>query len=445
MRKRTVIGITIALTLLLVSIIPAGAAKPPSVITLSNGFPSGMHFNLNIHGKDPTTFTTPGPPPYDPATYGNSIFIPEYTADYEAITIQCVSNKSGGTEFVVTDPYAMPTHYYEEGDEVGDPTNFPYADDLAQFNLPYKIQTDDGVINANGYYVYGRILGKPQNSKTGGASSIIVTPNPVIQYDTDGAELPLGMITSQGSFKLENQQFVRFDDTSPFNGKGKSLAKNITDLFMWTGTVYDGSLDISGPDGIPDGVVDEYDIPEDAYTTNPEWDTDSSGDISLDEWITAMADLGLVRYYEDWWVFDVAEMVIQSWGIENDGTKLLQIRFYPVAKTTFTEKAHIVVNKAVTDPYDNPISDNTTLFNFQSSYRNDWQMTSNQFCLSLALEPGAYTVTELEESGWDLANIIIQDPTGGSTPDIANCTANIDLAEGETVIVTFVNKQELIE
>jgi hypothetical protein len=385
-----------------------------------------MHFNLNIHGKNPETFTTPGPPPYDPP-YGNSVFIPEFTAPYEPITIEVLSSKKGGTEFGVIDPYAMPSEYAG-----GAPTGFENADDLAQFNLPYKIQTDDGVINADGYYVYGRIHGKPNNSAGSGPSSIIVTPNPLLQVDSDGIAFPLGLLTTRGSYLLDEQGFIRFDDTPVTpngKGKGRSIAKNITDMFMWTGWVVDGSLDANS-----DGLIDENDIPVDAYITNPGWDTDSSGTIELDEWLTAMADLGLARYYEDWWVFDVAEMVTQSWDIDNDGTKLLQIRFYPVATTTFTEKAHIVVNK-VTDP----AGDTTTLFDFEATYRNPWQMTADQFSLSHGLDAGSYSVTELAEDGWDLTDILIEDPTGGSS--VVDSTAIIDLAEGETVIITFVNTQ----
>lgn len=440
MKRILIVALSVlALVALIAGGSPVMAAKPPSVIPVSNGFPSGMHFNLNIHGKDPTTFTTPGPPPYDPATYGNCIFIPEYTELYEPITIQCVSNKSGGTEFVVTDPYAMPSEYRDDG-----PTGFAYADDLAQFNLPYKIQTDTGVINANGYYVYGRILGKPDNSKTDGASSsIIVTPSPIIQYDTDGAELPLGMITTQGSYKADDSgYFYRFDDSSPFNGKGKSVARNITDMFMWTGWVYDASLDIN-----KDGVIDINDIPLGDYDSNPstpdDRDYNNNGVVDqadFESWRNDMEAAGLARYYEDWWVFDLAELVVQSWGIDNDGTKLLQIRFYPVATTTFTEKAHIVVQKAVTDSWGNPITDTTTLFSFEASYRNPWQMTSNQFCLSLGLTAGSYSVTELTPpEWWALTGIAIIDPTSGSSYDLGEATAYIDLAVGETVIVTFTN------
>ncbi len=442
MKRIKLITLSVVLVAVLIfSISPVMAAKPSKVITVSNGFPSGMHFNLNIHGKNPETFTTPSPPPYDPP-YGNSIFIPEFTEPYEPITIEVISNKKGGTQFEVIDPYAMPS-LLNDGFT---PTNFEYADDLAQFNLPYKIQTDDGVINANGYYVYGRILGKPNNSKTDGEpSTILVTTNPLLQVDYEGAVFPLGLVTTRGSYRAEDEEFIRFDDessTATGKGKGKSVAKNITDMFMWTGWVVDNSLDINDEldTGNPDGQITFHDIPKDSGAGS-RWDYDGDGfenDADVDAWLTDLGDPSLARYYEDWWVFDIAEMVTQSWDIENDGTKLLQIRFYPVATTTFTEKAHIVVNK-VTDPF----GDTTTLFDFEASYRSSWQMTSDQFSLSHALEertePLYYTVTELPEDGWDLTDIIIEDPTGGSS--YSGSTANIDLAEGETVTITFINTQ----
>ncbi len=444
MKRITLLVVSVVLVAVLVlGVLPAMAAKPPRVITVSNGFPSGMHFNLNIHGKNPETFTTPDT--WDPT--GNSIFIPEFTADYEPITIEVISNKKGGTDFEVTDPYAMPTLWAAVDENLPIATGYDNADDLAQFILPYKIQTDPdngATINANGYYVYGRILGKPNNGRNNGdplPSSIVVNPNPLLQVDYEGAVFPLGLVTTRGSYLIgeDGETFIRFDDapsTTNGKGKGKSVAKNITDMFMWSGWVGDRSLDTSGPDGIPDGVIDGDDIPVDAYTTNPEWDTSGDEVIDLDEWLTAMSllDPSLARYYEDWWVFDIAEMVTQSWRIENDGTKLLQIRFYPVATTTFTEKAHIVVNK-VTDP----LGDTATLFDFDASYRTSWQMTSDQFSLSHGLDAGSYTVTELAEDGWDLTGIIIEDPTGGSTYD--GSTVTIDLAEGETVTITFINTQ----
>src|SRR3989338_2462822 len=46
-------------------------AKPVPVIQWSNGFPSGEHFNLNIHGKKADFACNPTPG-------GNSVFVLEY-------------------------------------------------------------------------------------------------------------------------------------------------------------------------------------------------------------------------------------------------------------------------------------------------------------------------------------------------------------------------------
>jgi hypothetical protein len=37
------------------------------------------------------------------------------------------------------------------------------------------------------------------------------------------------------------------------------------------------------------------------------------------------------------WIFNIADLVVTEQGLVNDGTKLLQIRFYPKDRTTFEE------------------------------------------------------------------------------------------------------------
>ena len=423
MKRLTVIAISIiAVVALICGATVVMAAKPPSVIPFSNGFPSGMHFNLNIHGKDPATFTCPsGPPPY-----GNSIFIPEYTSGYtaeemESVTIEIVSDKkSSVTELTVLDPCAMPIGY-PDGDG-------------ATVQLPYKIQVDEGSnpINALGYYVYGRILGKPNNSNKGDPenpeSSIILTPRPVLNFDyTDlnGVDWLLGLVTTNGVYRAENNTWVRFE-TQEAPKKGKSKAQDITDLFMWSGWVCDVWLDQNG-----DGVVDDADRIQYNADYDPDYDT-------FDDWITAMAALDLATYYEDWWVFDVADIVAQTWDIENDGTKLLQIRFYPVATTEFTEEAHISVEK-VTDPG----TDTTTSFDFTMTMTDPpgdtftFSLKNGHFKLLGPLEPGDYVITEIEPMNWD-ASFSVIDPTTGSSSGTGN-SVTVHLDVGETIIVTFLN------
>jgi len=46
-----------------------------------------------------------------------------------------------------------------------------------------------------------------------------------------------------------------------------------------------------------------------------------------------MAALKLTIFYDNMWIFNIADVVIQKQTITTDGTRLLQVRFYPVATT----------------------------------------------------------------------------------------------------------------
>ena len=41
------------------------------------------------------------------------------------------------------------------------------------------------------------------------------------------------------------------------------------------------------------------------------------------------------EFFEEEWVFNVADLVVQSTDVKNYGTKLWKVRFYPVSTTTF--------------------------------------------------------------------------------------------------------------
>ena len=302
----------------------AMAAKPQNsgsgkdVIALSNGFPSGLHFNLNIHGKK-ASFTgdsTPG---------GKSVFILEYGES----TIQYVSNKKASvTELTVLDPLA------EAFD--GDP---------AKVMLPSEQQ---------GYYVFGRILGKPNNGQDDAVSSIILYPNEVVEAcnDTDPANpdfpdytecpddplLALGLIVGPNLYIVdpETETYVRFDPEVT-KGKGKSKATDITRLFTYTGWVVDARLDLN-----EDGVIGVDDIPEADYDGDGTIDRDYNQDGIVDEddveaWLTDMSllDPPMAWYFAEEWILNIADLVVTEQGLVNDGTKLLQVRFYPVNTTEF--------------------------------------------------------------------------------------------------------------
>ena len=297
--------LTAAATISIDTDIMANAAKPQKVIEYSNGYPSGAHYNLNIHGKDPTTYncdSTPG---------GNSVFIDEQGES----TIKYISNKkSSVTELVAKDPCAE-----------------AFDNDPVEVQIPKEDE---------GYYVFGRVPGNHQN--TGGESSLIMVPNPNIEACNDTEEgnpdfgdltscpddplnedlLALGLITSNGVFDLVNQEFVQVDNSGNEKGKGqgKSKAVDITGLFLWTGDVCDDSYDTNG-----DGSITVDDIL-----------VDLNGDEVIDELDLAIYLETNCTHFDSKWVFSVADLVVVDNTITNDNVKLLKLRFYPVSTTEFT-------------------------------------------------------------------------------------------------------------
>jgi hypothetical protein len=284
---------------------PVMAAKPLPVIEMSNGFPSGPHYNLNIHGKSDYTC--------DGTTGGNSVFVSEYGES----TITYVTNrKSGVTELTALDKCAE-----------------PFDGDPAKVQIPYE---------AEGYFVFGVVKAKPNNGTNATESSVILSPNLVRQAcnDTDPANpefptytecpddslLALGLIVGNNVYEATDAGFVRFSDQE---AKGKSKATDISDLFKYTGWVYDAALDANA-----DGIIDVNDVPG---------DFDGDGDIDGDDfaiWQADQAFAGTATYYDNEWILNIADLVVTDQTISNDGVKLLKLRFYPVATTQYMPSAN---------------------------------------------------------------------------------------------------------
>jgi hypothetical protein len=374
MKRRIVIAI-LALTLIaaLVGGTAVMAAKPQQsgsgadVIADSNGFPSGPHFNLNIHGKDPATFTCPDEDPYFEG-WGNSVFVDiNGTTDIYYMTCK----KSNIDSLTVLDGCGV-------------------FDGSVEIQLP---KIPDGLpLEDQGYHVFARILGKPNNGKNDPSdtrSYIFLSPNEVSQIcndpqgsDEDGwycdSELSLGLILKNGDVYGDGgEEFYRFDDPQG-KGKGNSKAVDITRLFTFTGWVIDARLDnystATGEGwGYSDGAITVGDIP--VY----DWDCDGgavtadnrdvNGDTSENPDLAATEDDDLDMYlsymagqipgescwlyclgyeldpqvtpmaweFTDAWILNIAEFVLTEGEIINDGTKLLQIRFYPRWTTEYIE------------------------------------------------------------------------------------------------------------
>lgn len=336
-RVMAVLAIAVALTFTLAAVSTVSAGKPAEVVEWSNGFPSGPHFNLNIHGKKPdyTCDSEPG---------GGSVFVPEYGYS----EIQIIQNKKSSiSELTVHDKCA-------------------FDDDVVKVQLP-----------KGHYQVYARILAKPKKNgefrEVSFSPKLIEACNDITNYDptgdgivnvddlllvdingdglidaldnhdlnndgvvdqldvdiwtstfgdmiecADSALIGLGIVTGNGAFTQDSQSLERT--------KGKSKAVNITEMLMYSGIVFDTSLDLNG-----DGDLTLDDLTD---------DQDGDGDIDLvdfEMWIDTLENANLVvdARTEPIWIFDIADLVVYGWNYQNNGSKLVQIRFYPDEQTVY--------------------------------------------------------------------------------------------------------------
>lgn len=278
---------TIGIALVTVCLVFAGSAiagKPERVVEWSNGFPSGEHYNLNIHGKK-DGFACDG------SSGGGSVFVPEY-GDSE---IQMLQNKKSSVS-------GLTVH-----DSCG-----TFDGDAAVVQLP-----------AGEYQVYARILGKP--AKSDESREVVFYPKLVEACNDSGTEnftgavdcdesflMGTGVVTSGGAFDLEGNEMERT--------KGKSKAMDITEMFLWSGYACDQSFDTDG-----DGEITLGDVTS---------DLDGDGDIDADDLALYLEQS--CSYYESAWVYDIADLVVYGWDYQNNGSKLVQIRFYPLDTTAFS-------------------------------------------------------------------------------------------------------------
>jgi hypothetical protein len=267
----------------------AGATAPGQEVN-PNGFPSREHYNLNIIGKK-TGFTCPDQE-YDEdgnPVYGNVIFVPE---DGKGVEIYMQSGTGKKAEAVselrVTDPCAG------------------FDGNRAVIQLPK---------NEAGYRVYARALATPTDEP-----DMQITPQLIAVEDENGNDLVyLGLVTDNG-FETPFSSFTR--------KKGKSTAVDITGLFLWSGTVcylsepvlYEQTRDLccvdltEPPDGVYDECSDAIVDPVTLLSSCPD------GYTSI---------LAYCHDYLDEWVFNIGDFVTYLWDMENNGVKLLQVRFYP--------------------------------------------------------------------------------------------------------------------
>jgi len=317
-----VIYLTAASTLLLTG--KGMAGKPVEVVMWSNGFPSGPHYNLNIHGKkdDYNCDLTSG---------GGSVFVPEY-GDSEIHFVQ--NKRSNVSELTVHDKCAtfdddpalvqLPAGEYQvyarilakpqKDGEQREVVFYPKLIDACNDTLSALDLNGDGVIDLLDLDTDGN--GIPDNDIDG--NGVVDDADLALYYDfpsavdcTDSFLLGTGVVTSGGVFDMDTQELIRT--------KGKSNAVDVTALFQWSGYTCDQIYDINN-----NGEIDLGDLST---------DLDGDGDIDNDD-LQIYLDMSCT-FLDSAWIFDIADLVVYGWDYKNNGAKLVQTRFYPVDTTTF--------------------------------------------------------------------------------------------------------------
>jgi hypothetical protein len=269
--------------------------------THPNGFISGAHYNLNIIGKK-DGFVCPEPTYVDgKLVYGNVIFIPEYGT---GISVYMQSGKA--TRFVLPEL------------QVTDPCTFD--DGKATLQLPKALK---------GYWVFARTLAKPGTAES--PREMYIHPSIDTVVDELGNELwYMGTLKPDGTV-CENGATPGEITCSLTRAKGKSTAVNITGIFDWTGAVCyfsttglttytEKSLCCSQADTDADGVL-EY---VGCYESVP----DGIGGLMCPT--GGSLTTTYCSSYADEWAFNIADFVQYLWSVDNSGSKLVQVRFYPI-------------------------------------------------------------------------------------------------------------------
>jgi hypothetical protein len=323
MKIRTfAVGVTATFSVMMTGTAVAG--KPIDVVMWSNGFPSGPHFNLNIHGKKDDYNC-------DPSSGGGSVFVPEY-GDSEIDFIQ--NKKSSVTELTVHDKCGnydgdpalvqLPAGEYQvyarilaKPQEDGEPRDvvfYPKLIEACNDTLIILHLNGDGVIDLLDLDTDGD--GIPDNDIDG--NGVVDDADLALYYDfpdavdcTDSFLLGTGVVTSGGVFDMDSQELIRT--------KGNSKAVDVTALFQWSGYTCDQIYDVNN-----NGEIDLGDL---------SMDLDGDGDID-DNDLQIYLDMSCT-FMDSAWIFDIADLVVYGWDYKNNGAKLVQTRFYPVDTTTF--------------------------------------------------------------------------------------------------------------
>jgi len=225
---------------LILGILPAIAGQPQDVIINSTGYPSGPHFNLNVHGKDPSTFL------YEEVLSGvKSVFIDEYG---ESTTQYVTSKKSNITGLIVQEPCAG--CFNDPPNDTPPKVMLPYErEDLYVFSRVRAISDhEQNGSNPDSIRFHPNLLGNARND--------VDPASPDSPFSIEPPDPQLLTLESSNILYVDNtkpEEFVIYD-LATVQGKEKTKPSNVTRLFKWLGSFFAASV----LDTNADGNIDVY-------------------------------------------------------------------------------------------------------------------------------------------------------------------------------------------
>ena len=308
-----------------------GADAPDETVYVGNGMPSGPHFNLNIHGKDPSVFLD-CPEVNDDGGYPALWKLDEASGTYKLDTSIFTPLYSGLSD--PQDPYSATERILvQSGKKKGSKKNGTVTIG------DYLVVTDpctQGIDGTNavfqlppceaGYKVYGRALGTPTKDGSPDRTITLSAGEILTAEDEHGNNLlELGEITGNSYTKPDGTQlFVR--------GKGQPATIPLTDLFMYSGTL----CYFTDPGGTTtEEIICCDEVGTDTYENCIPIEEATDGNCANE------GKVELTAYCVDYslnpeWIFNIADFVEYYFGVVNDGVRLIQLRFYPIDPSCIT-------------------------------------------------------------------------------------------------------------
>ena len=189
--------------------------------------------------------------------------------------------------------------------------------------------------NADGYAVYGRVLGKPTDDPTFEFASRELD---LVEDEAGNDLLLLGLVDETGIWICDtgnDDATCILERTSGGKGKGVKKATDITAIFKWTGNIcYFAASDC--PDA-GNCTATTYCCPDDGnecvLKTDAMFDSGAGQLCSFADVAEGVSwtEEGLFcSVIDDEWVFNIADFVDVLFGVKNDGSYNVQLRFYPL-------------------------------------------------------------------------------------------------------------------